>query len=596
MSASHVHKRSDLIWNTPVYWCCLFRASVDAIRSTLLTGRDAAAGISVCNTEGEDWRWTPVTLPAGAMEPSHRTLHGTTMLSPKQMVVYGGVSLADNSELNDAWCLSLTDGAWAWTTPQSVGSFDRKLKYQAALEAAKLPDPQPLPADGQPHFELCATEEGSSACWLQGHRWLAGGAHTLTLQGLPEEGIAKVQFFLKGAASGDPDFVANAAPWTFKGTDEDGAHTLLEGDVAVTAVIVYADEDVARVTVTESATVLSPTASAVTLETGPPVAASLPLVVAIDKRLLVFGGDVAGEPTPDVCVADASDFTAPMKWQEPVIVPANALPSARKGVSAIKKGKKVFMFSGHVLSDSGEYEATTEMYALTLADSQLTVEPIEQLGEFLPEGRAGAVFQDYSKDEIFMFGGMAADGKALNDGWLFNVVTFTWSLIYNGHPDLALPTGALCCMLDGKLTAINSAVGSPKLDLGATLDFVALQHEYDFVPKMKHRASELLADLSTWLGAQEHGLSHDPKSLSSNFNHLLETMASLYEVRRRVLELYPLFVTLARLCSTSGTAAFVCRPRSYRVQGQRNLFLLAYSVQHLVSATTQPETELPGHS
>jgi archaellum component FlaC len=270
----------------------------------------------------------------------------------------------------------------------------------------------------------------------------------------------------------------------------------------------------------------------VTSEEGPPVARSMPTAVMIDKKLLIFGGDSAGVAVDELCIADVGDLAAPLAWQEPTIsTGAMSLPSARKGMAAIYKSGKVYMFSGHTMKSSGEYEASSEMFAITLSSTSASIAPIDQHGTFLPDARAGATFQDFSKDSIFMFGGTAVDGKPLNDGWVFNTVTHIWSCVYNGHSDLALPTGALCCLHAGKLVAVNAAAGSPKLDVAASLDFEAVRAEYEFVPRMKTKAVAMLTELQTWTEKQEHGLSHNIDDLSGDFKKLLETVAALYDVR-----------------------------------------------------------------
>ena len=234
----------------------------------------------------------------------------------------------------------------------------------------------------------------------------------------------------------------------------------------------------------------------VTAENAPPVERSLPALVAFDKQLLAFGGDCAGEPTDEICMADASDFTSALAWREPALLSgAASLPSARKGMAAIYKSGTVYMFSGHVLGPKGDYEASDEMFALTVSSSGVSVDTIEQQGAFKPAPRSGATLQDHSRDCIFLAGGLDAAGAPLNDGWLFNVATRAWTCVYNGHSEGALPTGALACLQGGKLVAVCAAAGSPKLDVAAALDFEAVRAEYEFVPRMKTKAGALLHDL-----------------------------------------------------------------------------------------------------
>ena len=275
--------------------------------------------------------------------------------------------------------------------------------------------------------------------------------------------------------------------------------------------------------------------------------------MAIDKQLLAFGGDIAGEPTDEICLADVSNMSDALAWREPTVSSGvHTLPSARKGMAAMYKAGKVYMYSGLAFDAKGEYVPCNDMYAITLSGNAIDVAAVEQRGAFRPAPRAGATFQDHSKDCIFLFGGMSADNKPLNDGWLFNVATSTWTCVYNGHPDMALPTGALGCLHDGKLVAINAAAGSPKLDIAACLDFEAVRAEHEFVPHMKAHAGTLLNELQEWVSKQQHGLAHPVDELSGDFKKLLETMAALYDVREAkdtkqllIDQLHELFLDLA---------------------------------------------------
>ena len=252
----------------------------------------------------------------------------------------------------------------------------------------------------------------------------------------------------------------------------------------------------------------------------------------VDRELLTFGGDCGGEALDEVCMANISSLTDDLAWHEPAITSGPlSLPSPRKGMAAIFKGGVVYLYSGHTASASGEYEASDEMFAVRVHDGALDVRVVEQQGAFRPEPRAGAVLQHYSEDAFFMFGGFAADGRALNDGWTFTVAKSRWTCVYNGHPELALPTGALCCLQNRKLVAINAAAGSPKLDVATSLDLEAVAAEYEFVPRMKTQAAAMLTQLQAWTAKQERGLAHNVEDLQGDFTKLLETMAALYDVR-----------------------------------------------------------------
>jgi hypothetical protein len=267
----------------------------------------------------------------------------------------------------------------------------------------------------------------------------------------------------------------------------------------------------------------------VAAEEAPPSERSLPMVVMVDSDLLAFGGDSAGEALDELCMADISNLTKPLVWAEPAVQSGPmSMPSPRKGMAAIYKNGIIYMFSGLVSSPSGE--ASDEMFAVTVRNGALDIKRIAQQGPW-PDPRACGTFQHFSDDSIFMFGGLDAGGKPLNDGWLFNIKQCSWSCIYHGHPDLALPTGALCCLQGHSLVAINAAPGSPKLDIAGKLDFEAVQAEYEFVHRMKSQSAVQLSDLQLWASKQESGLANNMDDLSTDFKKLLETMAALYDIR-----------------------------------------------------------------
>jgi dynein heavy chain len=256
------------------------------------------------------------------------------------------------------------------------------------------------------------------------------------------------------------------------------------------------------------------------------------MVVMVDRDLLAFGGDTAGEALDEICMADISDLKKPLAWGEPILQSGPmSLPTPRKGMAAIYKNGVIYMFSGLASAAGGsEAEPSNEMYAATVRNSTLDIKRIEQQ-EPWPEARAGANFQHFSDDIVFLFGGLDAAGKPLNDGWLFHIKKCTWSCVYHGHPDLALPAGALCCLQGHSLVAINAASGSPKLDVAGKLDFEAVQAEYAFVHRMKSQSAAQLSELQAWTSKQESGLAHNIDDLSTDFKKLLETMAALYDIR-----------------------------------------------------------------
>jgi hypothetical protein len=82
----------------------------------LLFGGDKN-GPYTLNTSAQDWRWAPVPLPDGRPKPPDRTLHGAALAGERReqdgvvckskMVVFAGISLADQTELADVWVLEV---------------------------------------------------------------------------------------------------------------------------------------------------------------------------------------------------------------------------------------------------------------------------------------------------------------------------------------------------------------------------------------------------------------------------------------------------------------------------------------------------------
>lgn len=268
------------------------------------------------------------------------------------------------------------------------------------------------------------------------------------------------------------------------------------------------------------------------IEEGPPTERSLATATMMGDDFLAFGGDNAGEPIQEICSASVSNLTQPLAWREPIVHSGPAsLPRARKGMCAIAKADRIFMFSGLVMNDKQEYEGSSEMFTMRAVDGGIDVELVTQCGVHRPEPRSAPVLQDYSSNAFFMFGGMGADGRPLNDGWLFDVGTLTWTCIFNGHSDLAPAGGALCCLQGRRIVALNAAPGSPKLDVAASLDFEAVRNAHGFVHTMKAKSQELLSALQAWTSKQEQGLKVNAGDVEADFAKLLDTMGALYAIR-----------------------------------------------------------------
>ena len=119
--------------------------------------------------------------------------------------------------------------------------------------------------------------------------------------------------------------------------------------------------------------------------------------------------------------------------------------------------------------------------------------------------------QECGPGKLMLYAGIGADGKPLNDAWILDLEKLAWSLVYSGHSDLCPPQvlaglmlllqylcralqhllydqdaplqrckrsclplqGAVATLHGSKLVCLNSAAGSPKLDLAMSLDLQA---------------------------------------------------------------------------------------------------------------------------
>lgn len=195
----------------------------------------------VLNTSSPDWRWTTMTFPEGMPEPRHRTAHGACLSGSNTLVIYAGIALEDQTELADVWRLSNMSGQWTWSTAPSSLPFKRELKRLRALEANKMPEPQPVPSTGM-HVQLSSTS--GSAFWLEGHKFKAKGEYKVEVTGASTD-VKTVKFYLNSPADegAQPTYVATAAPFVM-GTAQDGSSKLWnfeDGEVAITVVAEPAD-------------------------------------------------------------------------------------------------------------------------------------------------------------------------------------------------------------------------------------------------------------------------------------------------------------------------------------------------------------------
>lgn len=156
--------------------------------SLVLYGGDKSAPATL-NTDGADWRWATLPLVEGANEPPVRGGHATALWGEEAMVVFAGVGLADQTELNDVWVLRCVGDKWAWDGGAEGDPYARQLKRQKLLDDTRPPEPQPVPVDA-PHIALVTG--GTEKCWLNGHRWYSSDEFGIELVGVPADVVKEV--------------------------------------------------------------------------------------------------------------------------------------------------------------------------------------------------------------------------------------------------------------------------------------------------------------------------------------------------------------------------------------------------------------------
>ena len=246
-------------------------------------------------------------------------------------------------------------------------------------------------------------------------------------------------------------------------------------------------------------------------------------------------GDNSGNLLHEFAMTDTGDREK-ASWLEPIL--KGDVPEPCKACCVASSGNKIFMFGGMRPNAEDQMTATNELvvFEITGPNDLVAVVNPPTVGSAKPPARSYGMMQEYSNGKIFVYGGLDVNGKALNDGWFLDVPTMSWEFVYNGHSDLVLPTGSVATLLAGKLVVLNSATGSPKLDIASSLDFVAIREAMNFTDKMKVEAVHLLERLEEWTEKQRHAMemARNLDKLGQSFDSLLKVMDSLFQVRSRV--------------------------------------------------------------
>lgn len=169
--------------------------------------------------------------------------------------------------------------------------------------------------------------------------------------------------------------------------------------------------------------------------------------VAIDRDLYILCGDNNGDMLREFAMCDTTD-TACANWMEPIVTAEDGIiPAPRRAAAAAACAPAlIFMFGGVQSDPQGQNVTTDELvrFEVTGPNSlHVTVNP--PVTGPKPPARSFATMQEYSNGKLFLYGGLNADGKALNDAWLLDVPSMTWECVFNGHTDLVLPTGGCGC-------------------------------------------------------------------------------------------------------------------------------------------------------
>ncbi len=167
----------------------------------------------------------------------------------------------------------------------------------------------------------------------------------------------------------------------------------------------------------------------------------------IDRDLYIFGGEAGGDLVPsngDPAYVDMSDKEM-ARWAEPEI--SGTVPGPRKNAAAAATAGRIVMFGGTAVDAEEAPVVLEELCVMTvLSPGVLSSVVNPEVSGPAPCARTGAVMVEHRPGRVFLYGGFAADGRALNDAYVLDVETMAWTRVYNGHPDLVGPTGG-CCLL-----------------------------------------------------------------------------------------------------------------------------------------------------
>eukprot|EP00798_Chlamydomonas_sp_ICE-L_P023007 gene23007-30199_t len=258
--------------------------------------------------------------------------------------------------------------------------------------------------------------------------------------------------------------------------------------------------------------------------------------LAVDRDFYVLCGDSGGENITEFGMTDTTDRET-AQFLEPILT--GDIPEPCKACAVASTGNKLVMFGGQKPNEEELLLAVADLVVFEINGPNnllATVNP--PCKGAAPAARAFHTMQEYSPGKIFLYGGMDANNKPLNDAWLLDVSTMTWELVYYGSPEMVLPTGSVATLLGNKLVMLNSNAGSPKLDMASSLDFIGIRDSFNFVDKMKVESVAILERLETWIDKQTHAmdLAQNLEKLGQSFDSLLKVMDSLFQIKTKKTE------------------------------------------------------------
>jgi hypothetical protein len=140
------------------------------------------------------------------------------------------------------------------------------------------------------------------------------------------------------------------------------------------------------------------------------------------------------------------------------------MPAPRKGATAAATAGTVVMFGGWGVNAEEQPVLLGELVLMEVqAPGSLRCLVAPAASGDVPCARSNGVMTELEPGKLFLYGGFNAEGKPLDDAYVFEVEHLTWRRVYNGHPDLVGPQGETARNFHGQAML----TGVPVLDRAA---------------------------------------------------------------------------------------------------------------------------------